>query len=200
MKCVYHPEVEAQKICATCHTPICEECSVTLKDVDYCKPCLEHRVGENRNLVRNVRGTLLTFLLSLLPGAGYMYLGLMNRGLQTMILFFGTIFLAEMTHIGSLVPLVLPVLIFYSVFDTLQLSRRMQYEAVEDRPLIDLGGNINWQNYLGYGLVALGLLALINNFIPYLFNFDITRRLISPLIIIAIGSLILYRNLKRRAE
>lgn len=200
MKCVNHPESEAQKLCTICHAPVCDECSVNLKGLDYCKACLEQRVGEKPHFVRNVRSSVLTFLFSLLPGAGYMYLGLMNRGLQTMIIFFGTIFVSNMIHLDSLIPLVLPVLIFYSVFDTLQLSRRMQYEAVEDRPLVDLGGRSNWQNYLGYGLVGLGFLALVNNFVPYLFNFDITRRIISPLVIIAIGSLILYRNLRRRVQ
>lgn len=200
MKCANHPEIEAQKLCSTCHAPVCDECSVSLKGLNYCKACLENRVGASQHLVQNVRSAFLTFLLSLIPGVGYMYLGLMNRGLQTMIIFFGTIFLAEMTNIDPLVPLVLPVLIFYSVFDTLQLLRKMQHQPVEDRPLIDLGGRSNWQNYLGYGLVGLGLLALVNNFVPYLFNYDIMRRLVSPLFIIAIGGLILYKNLRKEGS
>ena len=198
MKCKNHGETDAQKQCVLCQAPLCDECSVTLKDRDYCKTCLEKQVAANRPFVQNQRSTVLAFFLALIPGAGYMYLGLMNRGLQTMVLFFGTIFVANMVHIDALVTLVLPVLIFYSVFDTLQLARRMNQGPVEDRVLIDTGGESNWQNYLGYGLVILGLLALVNNFIPFLFQYDMVRRLISPLLIIAIGAIILYKNLGRR--
>jgi hypothetical protein len=141
---------------------------------------------------------LLAFLLSLFPGAGYMYLGLMNRGLQTMIIFFGTIFVSQITRIESLLPLVIPVLLFYSIFDTLQLAGQMRDGSpVEDKPLLELGGHHRWQNFLGYALVALGLLALLNNFMPY-FQYGMIQKIVSPVIIIAIGVFILYRNLKGR--
>lgn len=199
MKCVNHSETEATALCATCHAPVCGDCRITLRDRDYCRTCLEEKAGTWDYQVNSDKSSPLAFLLSLLPGAGYMYLGLMNRGLQTMILFFGTIFVAQMTRIDPLVPLVLPVLLFYSIFDTLQLARRMrQGVAVGDKPLIDLGGRPNWQNYLGYALVVLGVLALLNNFVPYYFQYGMVNRLISPLLIIAIGAFILYRNLGRR--
>ncbi|NLK52569.1 MAG: hypothetical protein GX295_09020 [Syntrophomonadaceae bacterium] len=197
MKCLNHPEVEAEALCTTCNSPICSECRISLRDRDYCCRCLEERVGTIREPVEGGKSTLLTFLLSLMPGAGYMYLGLMNRGLQTMIIFFGTIFIAEMIHIDSLIPLVLPVLLFYSVFDTLQTARKLRRgQPVEDKPLVNLGEVSNWQKILGYVLIGLGTLALLNNFIPYLFDYRIIRQLISPLLIIVLGVFILYRSLK----
>lgn len=195
MKCLNHPETEAAVLCAACHEPVCEECRVTLRGRDYCRQCLEKKVDGLDFQVDSDKSAPLAFLLSLLPGAGYMYLGLMNRGLQTMIIFFGTIFVAQMTHIESLVPLILPIMLFYSIFDTLQLVRKMrQGYPVEDKTLIDLGGSPNWQNYLGYALVVLGVLALVNNFVPYFTQYSIIKRLISPLLIIAVGVFILYRN------
>jgi len=198
MKCVNHPEAEAEALCTNCNTPICRDCRIMLRDRDYCRSCLEEKVGGIKYSALDNKSPLFAFLLSLVPGAGYMYLGLMNRGLQTLILFFGTIFVADITNIG-IVSLVIPVLMFYSIFDTLQIVRNIrQGIVVEDRPLVDLGGCPDWQNYVGYFLLGIGVLALINNYIPYLSNYGVMHRLISPLLIIAAGAFILYRNLGRR--
>jgi len=122
----------------------------------------------------------------------------MNRGLQIMIVFFGAIFVAGMTHIDQILPLVLPVVWFYSIFDTLQLTRQMREGLrVEDKPLLDTGKRANWQQLLGYTLIGLGALALLKNFLPYIFNHWVAHELIASLIIIAIGVFILYRNLGR---
>lgn len=198
MKCVHHPEVEAEALCAICNTAVCQECCVNLKDREYCRPCLEEKVEKlNYDLNKNVN-MFWAFVLSLIPGVGYMYLGLMNRGLQAMIIFFGSIFLAAMTHLDALLSFVLPVVLFYSIFDTLQLARQLREGLhVTDKPLFNLGQNYNWQSYLGYALVGLGVLALLNNLLPYIFDYGIVHRLISPILIIAIGILILYKSLGR---
>jgi len=198
MKCVNHPENDAQAICAICNAPICGECLVALRDKNYCRHCLEEKMGVLKS-INKYRSKLLVLLISLLPGAGYMYLGLMNRGLQTMVIFFGTIFVASMTGIDEIVPLILPVVMFYSIFDTLQLARQMNEGVlIEDKPLIDTGKHTNWHNLLGYGLVGIGLLALANNFLPYHFDYWFMHKLFSPLLIIAVGIFILYRSLRRR--
>jgi TM2 domain-containing membrane protein YozV len=198
MKCVNHPEAEAEVLCTVCHKPLCSECQITLRDRDYCRHCLEEKVAgeEVKYTALDNKSRLLAFLLSLIPGVGYMYLGLMNRGLQTLIIFFGTFFITSLTSIDVVI-FIIPVLVFYSIFDTLQIMRRMRQGLVtEDKPLINLGEYPNWQSIAGYGLVGLGILALINNYVPYLFNHGVMNRLISPLLIIAVGAFILYRNLR----
>jgi len=198
MKCVNHPEVETDTLCAVCKASVCPECRVTLRDQDYCRSCLEEMAGKVNTGVNKQISAFWALALSLFPGAGYMYLGLMNRGLQIMVVFFGAIFVAGMTHIDEILPLVLPVVWFYSIFDTLQLTRQMREGLrVEDKPLLDTGGHTNWQRLLGYALIGLGALALLNNFLPYIFNYWMTSKLITPLIIIAIGVFILYRSLGR---
>ncbi|MEG1992162.1 MAG: hypothetical protein RR056_02150 [Acetivibrio sp.] len=59
----------------------------------------------------------LTFCFSCLPGAGHMYLGFMKQGISIMTLFFGICFVATMLNMGPIL-FVLPVLWFYSFFDT----------------------------------------------------------------------------------
>ena len=198
MKCTNHQEAEAQALCGICNTPVCDECLVRLGDKEYCRSCLEARVGTLEGTVRSDKSTMLAFLFSLVPGAGYMYLGLMHRGVQVMILFFGTIFVAGMAHLDPILALVLPVVFFYNIFDTLQLVGRMRDGVpVEDKPFIESLGDNNWSNLLGYVLVGLGILALLNNFLPY---YTFMRQVFTPLIIIALGVFILYRNLKRGNE
>lgn len=213
MKCVNHSGNEAESLCVLCQAPICGECAVELNGKHYCRRCLEARVAAGVHTgtggVNSRRSSFSVLVLSLIPGGGYMYLGLMNRGLQAMILFFVTIFLASVVNLGALVGLVVPVLMFYSIFDSLQLSSRMNDGLfIEDKPYLDIG-NPNWQNLLGYTLIGLGALALfynVLNIIPYDdwgLSWIVTRifdRLLPPLVIIAIGAYILYRNLRRKTE
>jgi hypothetical protein len=219
MKCVNHPGTEAESLCVMCQAPVCGECAVELNGKHYCRRCLETRVAAEVHTgpggVNIRRSSFSVLVLSLIPGGGYMYLGLMNRGLQAMILFFGTIFLASVVNLGALVGLVIPVLMFYSIFDSLQLASRMNDGLfIEDRPYLDIG-NPNWQNILGYTLIGLGALALFYNVLNGLPSWSsawglswsistsaarIFDRLLPPLVIIAIGAYILFRNLRRKPE
>lgn len=56
-----------------------------------------------------------TFLFSLIPGAGEMYMGFMKQGVSTMGLFFALIAVAACLDIGPLL-LVLPIIWCYSFF------------------------------------------------------------------------------------
>jgi hypothetical protein len=196
MKCVNHSEAEAEALCVLCQCPICGECSIELNGKHYCRRCLEQRVVAGARGVNTKRGAFAVLILSLIPGGGYMYLGLMNRGLQALIIFFGSIFLASVANFGALCGLVAPILMLYSIFDSLQLAALMNEGLfIRDQPYLDIG-NPNWQNILGYILIGLGILALFYAIRPYAY---IVQRLAPPLIIIAIGAYILYRSLKRSA-
>lgn len=62
------------------------------------------------------KSKFLTFIFSLMPGAGQMYLGLMNRGASMMGAFFGIIALATVLHFEAIL-FILPILWFYSFFE-----------------------------------------------------------------------------------
>lgn len=88
------------------------------------------------------RSTVL--MLSFIPGLAHLHLGLMQRGLSTMLLFFGVaifiFFVTGMTSNGSFLAflLALPVLWFYSMYDALHLhKRKMKGELLEDRSFFD---------------------------------------------------------------
>jgi TM2 domain-containing membrane protein YozV len=199
MKCANHEEQEAVAICSVCHQPVCEDCLVNLGNRQFCRNCLESRVGEDAKTAGSPRSTFWAFSLSIIPGAGYMYLGLMKRGLQTMIIFYGTIFLAAVTEFMAITALVLPVVIFYTIFDTLQLLKQInQGQAVEDSPLIETGFLEARGGLVGIALIIVGALALLNNLLPnYLPYHYLMNRLVPPLLILALGIYMLYKNTGR---
>lgn len=80
----------------------------------------------------NKKNRLFTFIISLIPGAGEMYLGFYKAGASIMVLFWGGI-----AFFGSFFPpliYLLPVLWFYSFFHTHNLNSMPddEFYALED--------------------------------------------------------------------
>ena len=63
------------------------------------------------------KNSFFTFVFSLLPGAGHMYMGFMKRGLSLMSSFFFILFMSSWLNIGPLL-LIAIIVWFYSFFDT----------------------------------------------------------------------------------
>ncbi len=125
----------------------------------------------------------LVYLLSILPGLGHFYLGLMSRGLQFMLLFFGTVFL---THIVSSFGFFIPVIVFYSYFDALQYHSKYR-EDIElvDEPLLNHQFKVN-KFFIGWILIGFGCLSLLENASDYLvrhYNIFIDYNLVQNLLI-----------------
>lgn len=68
------------------------------------------------------RNKILTFLFSLIPGAGHMYYGLYRQGIQLMLMFIGVLGMAEFFNLDMLL-LILPVICFFSFFHINNLSK-----------------------------------------------------------------------------
>ncbi|CAM3284601.1 MULTISPECIES: multi-tm2 domain protein [Saccharibacillus] len=101
-------------------------------------------------------------LLAIVPGAAHMYLGLMKRGAQLMILFFGSIYILDVLGLSIFLFLV-PLIWFYAFFDALQQVGRYGREPLVDKPLLDnFEANRGW---LGVLLVALGLYYVLKTLV-----------------------------------
>jgi len=114
--------------------------------------------------MKNRPSKALTFFLSFCTGVGHLYLGAMSRGLQFLLLFFGSIALTGFLPL-RIFPFWIPVIWFYGLFDSLQLADK---EIIEDKPIVE------WK-YLsgrrtGFILIALGLLLVVDNTLPALWN------------------------------
>ncbi|WP_234340123.1 hypothetical protein [Gorillibacterium timonense] len=116
------------------------------------------------------RSRMVATLLSILPGAGHMYLGLQMRGIQLMAGFLISIYVMDTLHI-SLFLFLIPLIWFYALFDAFQTISKYGREPLRDKPIIE--GLMTHQKWFGAILLALG--------IYYLFQYiglDLVDRLI----------------------
>ena len=144
----------------------------------------------------------LLFVASLIPGAGHMYLGLMKRGLHLMVLFFCLFSFSvsfDLFFFTSLIGVAAVVVWFYSFFDCHHLHHRIAAgESVPDEGFLTTFG-------VALLLIGTGGFALIGNIFSFLNRFLIggvlrtLSNLFFPLLLIALGLLILYQT-KRRSD
>jgi len=122
------------------------------------------------------KGGFFTFICSLLPGAGEMYMGFFKQGISIMSLFFIMIVFSSWLELGPLM-FVLPVLWFYSFFHVHNLSGLSDEEfyAIEDSFIFEsenhkitqfLGGDKS-RKILAVSLIVVGVFALWNIFSEY---------------------------------
>ena len=126
MKCANHPRTEAETTCAGCGASLCGQCAVMLPDAGgdthaWCRQCLAKAVQPRR------RSRLVAAILSIIPGAGHMYLGLIGKGFALMGLLIASIFLiilySDTTGMywitAYLIPTLSVLFLSYAVFDSL---------------------------------------------------------------------------------
>ncbi|MBB6455373.1 hypothetical protein HNQ94_003873 [Salirhabdus euzebyi] len=112
----------------------------------------------------------ITTLLAMFPGAGHMYLGLQQRGLQLMIGFVLSIYVLDILRL-SLFLFLIPVIWFFSFFDALQQQARYETGEAKDTPVFRYF--INHQRWLGVGLILLGMFFIIDSILIPAFADDI---------------------------
>lgn len=162
--------------------------------------------------MKKEKSKFLTFMFSLLPGAGHMYMGFMKMGLSLMAAFFFVIFLSSWLNIGPLL-FVLPLLWFYSFFDCMnkRYSTDEEFLLLEDNYLfsfdelvkIDKGVLKKHKLFTGILLLLLGGYLIWNNLIHGLSRYmsdevfnainDVTR--VAPQILIGIAIIVVGANL-----
>jgi hypothetical protein len=110
--------------------------------------------------------SIATFL-SIFPGAGHLYLGLQQRGIQLMAAFLFSIYILDVLRLGIFLFLI-PIIWFYSFFDAMQKVSKYGEEKIEDVPIISY--LINHQKWVGIGLVVMGLYYLLMNVVIPVFS------------------------------
>lgn len=164
------------------------------------------------------RNNILTYILALIPGLGYMYLGLIVRGVETLALYIMIDPIFSVVGLGWIANLVKIPIWFYVFFDTINTSKRMDNgETIRDEDFIlkrfnnkDFTAGEGFTNSetlrknglitIGWLLVVLGLLALANRL---LITFGLaaiikhyTTIYFVPVLFILIGVYLLFRNRK----
>ena len=135
----------------------------------------------------------ITLALSIVPGAGHMYLGYQSKGLIIMGAFFFSIFFMGWLGI-SLLLFLLPLIWFYSFFDAMHLVDGS--EEIINRELELPKIKPEW---LGAGLIAIGIIIILERILYPLIEYPIRRYIqtsIVSLIFIIAGAAILMKNKK----
>jgi len=118
------------------------------------------------------KNSFFTFMFSLIPGAGQMYMGFMKRGVSLMLAFCVFIFLGAWLEMGLLL-LVLPIMWFYSFFDTHNLRSMPddEFYAMEDDYILfpEIGEDkikvlqSKYRKIFAFALIIIGFTILWNN-------------------------------------
>lgn len=119
----------------------------------------EKEIYGNRAYRADANRTLIAAALSLIPGAGHMYLGYLKYGAEIMVTFFMAIFLMGWLNMPFFL-FVLPVIWFYSLFDAIHRAEgETQPEKVEDSLISLINKN---PRLTGLVLIFLGCFAILD--------------------------------------
>jgi len=162
------------------------------------------------------RSSFLTFLAALVPGLGYMYLGLIKKGIQAMVIFFMIEPLFRFIGLGGLVSIISIPLWFYLFFDTFNIARKLDRgEFVGDSDFIFSNYNHfnNKENInegvikimgskgsiiAGWALVIIGALSIINKLFPdnniYIFIKQSIGTYFIPVLFVFVGVYLLVKK------
>ncbi len=132
MKCSNHPRTDATGTCASCGRPFCADCTLELDHRSWCRDCLSRIVARTGEGARVHPGwtKLAAGLLSIIPGAGHMFLGLIGKGFALMGLLLAAIFLVILYSDATgmywisayLIPSLAVLFLSYAVFDSMAIA------------------------------------------------------------------------------
>lgn len=127
--------------------------------------------------MKKKKSKFLTFIFSLLPGAGHMYMGFMKTGISFMAMFFFLIFLSSWLDLGPLL-FILPLIWFYSFFDCTNKAETNEDEflLLEDNYLFSIDKLVSFDKdvfkkrrlFSGILLLLLGIYLVWNNVVKIL--------------------------------
>ncbi|ALB45029.1 MULTISPECIES: hypothetical protein [Clostridium] len=164
----------------------------------------------------NNRNSFLTFVTACIPGVGYMYHGLIKKGVQVLFLYMLIGPILSFIGLGFLSNLIKICIWFYTFFDTFAVSNKIKRgEYVPDSEFIfknyvntensysvtpTWNGRINRQGWviLGSFLIILGILSILNQvFIDsdiYKYIRSYASQYFIPIIFIVIGIFTLFKK------
>lgn len=149
----------------------------------------------------NRRSTFVTFLASLIPGAGYMYFGMLRFGIETMLIFFIVPKLISLIGFGFISYIFSIPFWLYTFFDTYKVARQYDNgEIIEDKSWLDkdkvykVSMSNRAVNTVAIVLILIGVLALVNRIFGVYDIFYSLKQYIVPAIFIIIGLYVLFNE------
>lgn len=143
----------------------------------------------------------LNFIFACIPGVGYMYNGLLKKGVEILTIFIAAPILLDLFMLGDLIPLVIVPLWFYSFFSTYNIIRRREAgEVIEDQSVLFGTDKIKLQQgnmkLLGVILILVGAFSIASRILRELHIWNVIRGYAAPVVFIILGLYILVKNIK----
>ena len=221
MRCANHPRVEAVGECAECGKQFCAACSVVLDHRTWCRDCLARMVAKRGTGSRVHPGwrKLAAACLSVIPGAGHMFLGLMGKGFALMGLLLVTLFLIILYSDSTgmywitayLVPALSVLFLSYAVFDSMAIAdaQRSGREAAqsEDEVMKSVWERVLLNTRtLGWVVLLAGVVGVLHLFAEPFSRWTLAmlsvsfplNALVIPVLLLVFGILLLKRSRKDR--
>ena len=152
------------------------------------------------------RSGFVTFLVSLIPGAGYMYFGMLKKGLETMVLFFLIPTILRYVGMNFIVPVFCIPFWLYTFFNTYHIAHKVDRgEILEDQSWFEKGGfgfdsdniiNNNSFKIIAWCLIIIGGLAIVNKIFAEFQPLYVIRSYLVPIGFVIIGLYLLLRDKK----
>jgi TM2 domain-containing membrane protein YozV len=216
MTCANHPDREAAFACGECGKRLCAECAVQIGDMVWCKNCLEGLLSWAQSPHHHwTARKLIAALLSLIPGAGHMFLGLIGKGFALMGLLFAAVFLVILYSDSTgmywlaayLIPAISVLFLSYAVFDSMAVADAEKsgqnrgddtMESIWERVLTN-------RRTIGWVVLVAGIVGVLNIFsAPIAFftetylSMDIPfAGLVLPVILLIVGANLLRKGGKK---
>ncbi|MDF2502991.1 hypothetical protein [Clostridium sp.] len=153
------------------------------------------------------RSRFITFLVSLVPGAGYMYLGMLKKGFETLLLFILVPMILSYVNMSDIAAAFCIPFWLYTFFNTYHIARKVDSgEILQDESWFAKGGfglgannimNNNSFKIIAWFLIIVGVLAIANKIFMEFPIFDVVRSYFVPVIFIIIGLYLLLRDKKK---
>jgi len=218
MKCANHPRADAEGSCTRCARPFCSECAVDLQGRLWCKDCLvEVLTRSGAGQVHPGWRKLAAGLLSIFPGAGHMFLGLIGKGFALMGLLILSIFLVLLYSDATgmywltayLVPSLGVLFLSYAVFDALSIADQAKGKRGPTEPLVeDPAMKAIWERALvnrktiGWVVLVAGLIGVLRIFSEPFSRWTLERfsvsvsilGLVIPVVLLVLGVMLLRKG------
>lgn len=188
MKCVNHPEIEAAGVCVVCGKPFCASC-IQIQDNRYI--CEKH-MAETQPARRGEFSPGWILVANLLPGLGYLFMGLYQKALTVFLIWMGLIFVNN--HTEDEFTLAIMALIVYSAVDGFRTARALNAGQVPQETLQALKGK--GRMAIGILLVAIGFLAFFSSMTEI--DFEPIVRVLFPMVLIGLGAWLLFTHFRKK--
>lgn len=196
MKCAYHPTAESQDFCSTCNKALCSECSHRIKGKVYCQDCLvsgAEWAAAAKDLRVPVDSPRRAAVCAVIPGMGAVYNSEYMKAITYFAVFAALVVMGD--HIHGVFGFGAFVFLIFTMFDayrTAESQNKARLEGMPAKPQPERDRSV-----VGWGilLIALGVVLLLQNYIPYYF---LNRAW--PLAFIILGGYLVYESTRRRSD